>query len=116
SSGEALFIQARFVPEVDEAGAVRSVIAVLRDLTELEQKDAALRESESFLKLAQKSAGMGIWQLDLENDISRWSPESFRIYGRDPAMPSPGYEEWLSMVHEKDRPAVMEMTRGVLDG
>ncbi len=114
--GDTAFLQARLVPELDDAGRVDGVIMVIRDLTELRRKEEALRESESFVELAQKSAHMGVWGIDLDKRTARWSPELFRLYGRDPALPAPNHEEWLSMIHPDDRAAIAQTTQRIMDG
>ncbi|MBC7171462.1 MAG: PAS domain-containing protein, partial [Polyangiaceae bacterium] len=115
-TGEKVFVHARVVPEPSTDGQVHGVIAVLRDLTELKRNEEALRESESFLKLAQQSAGMGVWDFDLVTGASRWSVETYRLYGRDPSLPSPTPHERLSLIHPDDRLQLEQALAPVLAG
>lgn len=45
----------------------------------------ALQESETLLHEAQKIAGLGHWTYALETGVLTWSPQLYRLYGRDPA-------------------------------
>jgi PAS domain S-box-containing protein len=116
ASPDTICFEARLEPELDDDGRVQGVIAVIRDLTEIRRREQALRESESILKIAQRSARMGVWALDFEPLAGRWSDESNVIYGRDPSLPSPTYDEWLALIHPEDRPGVERCTHRVLAG
>jgi signal transduction histidine kinase/CheY-like chemotaxis protein len=112
------YVHGRAVPVLEPDGAVREWVGVCIDEDERRRAEEALRESEALLKLAQRSARMGVWALDFETDAvtARWSDESNMIYGRDPSLPSPTYEEWLGLIREEDRPSVEQVTRHVLEG
>ncbi|MDO9107106.1 MAG: PAS domain S-box protein [Methylovulum sp.] len=49
-----------------------------------ELSNAALRESEQRLLMAQEGAHVGIWEWDLLTGLSYWSPECERLYGVAP--------------------------------
>ncbi|WP_445633902.1 histidine kinase [Nostoc sp. DSM 114161] len=74
--------------------------------TRVEQRTAALRESEerfrktqAHLLAAQRIANLGSWELDLQTQEIIWSPEVFEIFGRDPASGTPTYEEFRQLMH-----------------
>jgi len=48
------------------------------------EANAALRESEQRLLLAQEGAHIGIWEWDLRSSRGYWSPECNRLYGLAP--------------------------------
>jgi PAS domain S-box-containing protein len=48
------------------------------------EANAALRESEQRLLLAQEGAHVGIWEWDLRSKRGYWSPECNRLYGLAP--------------------------------
>lgn len=64
----------------------------------------ALRSSEERLRVAQKCAGAGIWDWDIVNDRTTWSPEYYDLLGRDPADFPASHENWLVSMHPDDRP------------
>jgi PAS domain S-box-containing protein len=61
----------------------------------------ALRKSEQRLLMAQEGAHVGIWDWDIVNDHSYWSPECERLYGLE----SGGLrsnDDWRANVHPDD--------------
>ncbi|RTL51353.1 MAG: PAS domain S-box protein [Rhodocyclaceae bacterium] len=66
-----------------------------------EAANALLRESEDRLVMAQTSAHIGIWDWDIRNDVTYWSPECERLYGVAPGGLRSN-EVWRSRVHPDD--------------
>ncbi|MCQ8130023.1 PAS domain S-box protein [Methylomonas rivi] len=70
-----------------------------------EAANAALRESEQRLLMAQEGAHVGIWEWDLASNRTYWSPEYERLYGLE----SGGirsYEDWRALVFPEDLPMI----------
>ena len=85
-------------------GAPLHVVGVNLDVTEAQAAEAALRESEERLRLAQEAAGVGMWDLDIPAARATCSEAYCRIYGLDPAGPGhQSLEEWIAQVHPEDR-------------
>jgi PAS domain S-box-containing protein len=72
----------------------------ISDQKDLEEK---LQESESRLRMAQVSAGAGIWDWDMSTDKLNWSDELFRLFGLDPRKNDANFEFWRSVLHSDDR-------------
>jgi len=68
--------------------------SISRDITERKRAEEALRKSATELKEAQRIARLGSWDLDTETGNVIWSEELYRVFGRDPVQPAPGYEEY----------------------
>jgi PAS domain S-box-containing protein len=75
----------------DEQGAPRYFIAHIQDISERKRAHAALLEREAELKETQRLAGLGSWYLDLGTGDVRWSEQSFRMFGLDPARGAPSF-------------------------
>ena len=75
------------------SGELDYFIAMVQDITEQKLSQETLRQSEAALKQAQKLAGVGRWQWDLEHDNHNWSEEIYHIYGRDLSLPPAVYPE-----------------------
>ncbi|HEY7190032.1 MAG TPA: SpoIIE family protein phosphatase [Vicinamibacterales bacterium] len=65
------------------------------DRSDAERRDAegSLHRSEEELREAQRLARVGSWWWDPESDTVVWSEGLYRIAGRDPKMPPPGFAE-----------------------
>ena len=69
------------------------LVAAVEDIGPRKRVEAALKQSEAALKEAQRLAGIGNWKWDVRADRHVWSEETYRLYGRDPALPPALYPE-----------------------
>ncbi len=82
-------------------GAVRGAVIVFRDCSAHRGAEEALRESEERLRLAQDTAGVGVFDFDLASGRLTWSASLERIYGVAPGAVG-RYEDWRRCVHPDD--------------
>jgi len=69
------------------------IIVVSRDISERRQSEEALQQSEEDLKESQRIAHVGSWRLDVLSNQVVWSDELYKMYGFDPSLPPPPYNE-----------------------
>jgi PAS domain S-box-containing protein len=60
------------------------LLGVVRDITERQLAESALRESEQQLRLAVAATRLGTWQTDLPSHKRTWSVRSKEMFGLDP--------------------------------
>ncbi|HEX2101729.1 MAG TPA: PAS domain S-box protein, partial [Candidatus Synoicihabitans sp.] len=101
--GTSRFLLGNSQPLHDAAGAVRGAVAAFVDVTERRQAEQALRRSGELLRLAERTAGAGAWELDLRSGKVYWSDECHRLYGTDPLSFAPTFDSWLEQIYEPDR-------------
>ncbi|MFC5500324.1 PAS domain S-box protein [Caenimonas terrae] len=75
----------------DQDGRPDYFISHVQDISERKRAEAALREREADLRQTQRLVGLGSWNLDLASGATRWSQQTYRIFGLDPdgGVPSP---------------------------
>lgn len=94
--GYAAWYQTRKVP-ITLTNNEKAVLVISEDISNLKSIEEALRQSEKELNAAQRLAKIGSWEWDARTDDIKWSEEYFRIYGFDPKIEPPGYEEHLNV-------------------
>jgi len=88
---------------VRDGPKIVKVVGNILDITERKQTEAALRESESHLRTAERVAHLGYYSIDLGTGQTEWSDETFRIFGLEPARgQEPTAETYQRFVHPDD--------------
>lgn len=65
--------------------------------------EEASRRLTQSLQEAQQIARLGSWDYDFTTRQALWSPEMYRLFGRDPATFNPKMDDILAAVHPDDR-------------
>jgi PAS domain S-box-containing protein len=138
--GEECHFNTRIVPEFID-GKVTSVLAISRDITDIKEAEAKLKETldnlenlvkertkqlekaynllkenEKGLAEAQRMAHLGNWDWNLVTGEIHCSDELYRIFGLNPQEFSATYSEALSYIHPDDRDSVNSAVKKALDG
>jgi len=77
-------------------------IAIIQDISERRQVEAALRHSREMLARTERIANVGSWEWDINADRVIWSEELFRIFQRDPTRGAPSYAEHPTVYGPED--------------
>jgi PAS domain S-box-containing protein len=92
-------------------------IAVIKDITDRKQAEAALRESEAWLRLAQEAGGVGLYDWDVASGDLRCSANFFRVIARShPASGTITLDEGLAWLHTDDLTRITDDNRAGLMG
>ena len=82
------------------------------DITDLRQTEAAVRDSESRLRMAQEAAGMGSWDWEPSSNRVLWSDGMYRILDIDPGNGPLDIGAFVERrVHPDDRQMVLAETQ-----
>lgn len=75
-------------------GMIVEWLGTALDIEDIVTACNALEQTTDLLRLAQESAGAGVWQWNLDEDVVRNSPESARMHGIACA---PGSTDWVDV-------------------
>jgi len=84
---------------------VSDLVSVQRDLS---HEREVLANTTVQLKEALAVARLGSWSLDLATDTIEWSPESYQLFGRDPALGPPPRDEVVQLYAPEDAERLRE--------
>src|SRR3954470_19508360 len=101
--GRRIDVSISMAPIRDAAGNIVGAAAFTRDITMRIAAEERLRRREAQLAEAQRLAALGSWEWDVVSGEVTWSPELFRILGRDPDLFAVSYEGFLETIHPSDR-------------
>ena len=95
------------VPRYDAQGRFAGYIGSCFDVTELVNKDAALRESEERMRMTAEAVNLGIWEWDLSKD-EIWATNARRALLGWPASGKITLEHFISSLHPDDRDRIRQ--------
>jgi two-component system, LuxR family, sensor kinase FixL len=107
NDGEYRWVSDQGVARYDARGKFAGYIGSCVDVTELINKDEALRESEERMRLAADAGNLGIWEWDLSKD-EIWATNARRALLGWPASGKIGFEAFISRVHPDDRDRIRQ--------
>jgi PAS domain S-box-containing protein len=76
----------------DGMGDPVEIIGYVIDITAQKQAELALMAQAAHLSAAQRIANLGSWEFDVATQTITWSPQSFVVFGFDPAEGEPTLE------------------------
>jgi PAS domain S-box-containing protein len=98
-------------PVFDNKGTCTHLVGSVHDITERKRAEALVRESEERFRFAQKVAGIGTFDWNIETGVNTWTPELEAMYG----LPPGGFEgtrpAWEALVHPDDRARAMQRVK-----
>ena len=98
----------------DAQGNPIKIIGVVNDITEHKQAEEALKRSEEFLAETNRIAGIGGWDIDLKTMNSRFTYETYRIYGL-PQNQTPKVEDGIKFYAPKAQPIIQEAVQKAME-
>lgn len=100
----------------DDAGNPEQFIAQIIDISERKRAEEEMKKLTKRLALATRAGGIGVWELDLRNDVVSWDERMEKLYGRVPEEGMGGYEVWHRCLHPGDVKRVEEEVTAAIEG
>ncbi|WP_419212931.1 PAS domain S-box protein [Maribacter sp. X9] len=82
---------------------VRRLFGTLQDIDKRKKADFEYKRISERLKLAKRTAKIGIWEYDVENNQVLWDSNMYALYGIHKKNFSGVYDAWKSCIHPGDQ-------------
>ena len=93
------------------------VVLVFSDVTEKYRAEEALRRRQIMMERTENMARLASFEWDVDTNTVTWSPEMFRIFGRDPALGAPNLEGQSALYTPQSTQALFDaVSKAVSDG
>lgn len=86
----------------DAAGVLKEIQSVGRDITDLKQIEAILRESEERLEMALAGSGLAQWEIDQSSGYISFGRRLYEMLGYPPESAPMHVDRWRSMCEPSD--------------
>ncbi|MDR3439112.1 PAS domain S-box protein [Telmatospirillum sp.] len=103
------------VVEWDAEGKPLRMTGIHMDVTERRQAEEALRDSEERFRLAMEASSDGLWDWDVANDSTYFSPAYFRMLGFEPDEFAMTGETWIALIHPEDRQRAVSINQDCIE-
>ena len=109
ADGRVVWVNLSIVPMWERGEQIRWHMAIVQDITERRMAQEALRESEERMRLAQQAAGIGVFERNMQEGGSQWTPEMEAIFGLPPGEAPKTVEALMQLVHPEDRESLRRL-------
>ncbi len=110
------WLRARTMPTRLPDGSRGQDVGILRDVTEERQQAEQLDQQRHELGRAQAIAGIGSFTCECATDVTRWSRETYRLLGLDPAVVPASISAFEALLTPEDVPRFRRALEDALAG
>ena len=102
AKGNTVWVSARGQAELEKGQCIR-LYGSFQDVTERVKSQRKIAEHSKRMALATDSAGIGIWEYDINTNELTWDDWMFKLYGISPGYFSGAYDTWERGLHPDDK-------------
>jgi PAS domain S-box-containing protein len=114
--GNVKWIRDRAFPIHDDDGKLIRIAGIAEEFTERKQAEDLVRQTAQRLELATRAGAVGVWDLDISNNIMVWDEQMLSLYGIVRGQLGSEIEAWKSRLHPEDRQRALEECHAALRG
>ncbi len=111
NDGQCRWLEIAGTFEPHPASMPQRLIGVLRDVTDMKQREEALRDRNETLRLAMRGGRMGTWVRHLSDDTIEWSRELEELVGVPHGAFGSTEASFFEFVHPEDRAVISARVR-----
>jgi PAS domain S-box-containing protein len=101
--GRLQWVRWKVCPWRDLEGRIGGILIYSEDITAQRDAEEAARVTQEQLRLAQRVARIGTFDLDLVTGVNTWTPEAEALHGLAPGAFGRTQRAWVELVHPDDR-------------
>ncbi|WP_417492571.1 PAS domain-containing protein [Maricaulis sp.] len=94
-------------------GRVSRLLGSFQNVTERRNREDEYKSLSTRLTVALDASGLGLWEYEVETGEITWDARLKEIFGRSD-LPTPGFDEWATMLHPDDRDSVLARSRDAM--
>jgi diguanylate cyclase (GGDEF)-like protein/PAS domain S-box-containing protein len=114
-TGRVVWVQVSGTILRDTTGRPYRTLASILDITERQQAEQALRESEERFRLAMDATSDGLWEWNIPTGLTYYSPAYFQMLGYKPEGFANTYYIWVDLIHPDDREHALAVTQDCIE-
>lgn len=112
-TGDSRYIQAHYIPDIDDTGQVRGYISLVNDISERRHIEDALRESEARFRMLADTTPVLIWMSGPDKQSYYFNKPWFDFTGR--TLEQEGGFGWVEGVHPDDQQRCLDLYHTACD-
>lgn len=113
--GSSVIVSIWAAPLYDDRGNPSTILLIFQDITQRQQAQSALRESEEWTRLAIQVAQLGTWRYDPATDCVEFDERMCEIWGEPNKTLVLPWAKKMERIHPDDRARVAAAIRTALD-
>ncbi|NVN93926.1 MAG: PAS domain S-box protein [Bacteroidetes bacterium] len=103
NDGRKILVDTLKTPYLGHDGTLIGILGISRDITERKKAENELKQVSTRLALATRAGGVGVWDLDILNNVLLWDDQMFEIYGIVDKKYENAYNIWRAGIHPEDK-------------
>lgn len=112
--GNIKWVMAQSLPELDSNNRIVGYVGTITDITERKKAEEKIASTIDQLKLSQKIAHIGYWEIDLVHKTNYWSDQMYHLFEETLEKKVISLETFFERIHPEDRQSVKDIFENTL--